>query len=130
MTTTPLDPAAIQEIRDRLAGATPGPWSPVTTGRWDHSNYVCREDLLGVAMQYALVWQAGDAEFIAHAPDDITALLAEVDRLVAELAAAQETSWKNTLAYAATALEGSSDNGDQYAAQQIRDRLADLAGDG
>lgn len=32
---------------------------------------------------------------------------------------------RDTLSYAATALEGSADNGDQYCAKQIRDALAD-----
>ena len=47
-------------------------------------------------------------------------LLAECDRLRAQ-------SWLNTLSYAATALEASADNGDRYAARQIRDYLAALA---
>jgi hypothetical protein len=33
------------------------------------------------------VWEGSDATFIAHAPTDIRALLAEVDRLRAELSA-------------------------------------------
>lgn len=36
------------------------------------------------------------------------------------------SAWVNTLGYAATALEASSDNGDQYAARQIRQHLAAL----
>lgn len=68
----------LDDIAARRAAATPGPWKATRTGRWEHDNYVTREDRLGVAMQYALVWQPGDAEFIAHAPEDIDALLAFV----------------------------------------------------
>ena len=50
-------------------------------------------------------------------------LLAECDRLRAQ-------SWLNTLSYAATALEASADNGDRYAARQIRDYLAALPSGG
>ena len=34
-----------------------------------------------------------------------------------------DNTWRNTLSYAATALEGSADSGDRYAAAQIRARL-------
>lgn len=58
-----------EEARALAGAATPGPWKPVTTGGWDHENFVVRSDDLGVAMQYALVWKAGDARLIAAAPD-------------------------------------------------------------
>lgn len=74
--------AFLDAVQARLEAATPGPWKPYRTGKWEHDNYVVREDLAGVAMQYALVWQPGDAELIAHAPSDLAALLAVVRALV------------------------------------------------
>jgi hypothetical protein len=44
--------------------------------------------------------------------------------LVEPPAKPEKSSWASTLSYAATALEASSDNGDRYAAKQIRDHLA------
>lgn len=88
----------LDAIAARLEAATPGPWKPHRTGKWEHDNYVVREDLTGVAMQYALVWQPGDADLIAHAPADLAALLA----VVREVAAANDRYMRGEIS--ATAL--------------------------
>lgn len=50
-------------------------------------------------------------------------LIVQHDEAVRERTEA-EASWLNNLRYAATALEGSADNGDRYCARLIRDHLA------
>lgn len=79
MTTLDLDP-----IRARLAAATPGPW--------DHNTAA---ELIQTEKGDAIVVPAwfgedlprwDDAELIAHAPADIAALVAEVERLRERLA--------------------------------------------
>lgn len=81
-TMTDLD---LAPIKARLAAATPGPWTWVC-----HSTAGVSEWTVFDAADHALAtnrhgWRP-DAEFIAHAPTDIAALLAEVERLRAELA--------------------------------------------
>ncbi|MGW7786008.1 hypothetical protein [Streptomyces tricolor] len=79
MTSTP--PLDLDAIRDRLDAATEGPWqrsedySDILTPEGDH---------------LASYFKAADGELIAHAPEDIARLLAEVRRLRAELAAERE----------------------------------------
>lgn len=85
MTALDLDP-----IRARLAAATPGPWYSewVPDDDWivvygqPHGAYVCPE--------VCTLTDDADAEFIAHAPADIAALLAEVERLREQLAEEDE----------------------------------------
>lgn len=111
--TAPLTPEREQEIRARANAATPGPWGIYDdeTGLFDIAadledtghGYRCR--------RYVGQLEAGqidndpthkewteeqdraqveaDAEFVAHAREDVPALLAEVDRLRAELAEAR-----------------------------------------
>ena len=78
-----LTDARLAAIRERLAAATPGPWEarvevhgvslvPLLTNKGH------------LAFAYGDGW-GDDAEFIAHAPTDVAALLAEVERLRAEL---------------------------------------------
>lgn len=86
----------VQEIRDRLEAATPGPWSysPASTG--NPSDGPTHHEVRSVSISddrtmYAIATtdynEMGylDAEFIAHAPDDIEFLLAEVERLQEDL---------------------------------------------
>ena len=69
----------LQAIEARLAAATPGPWS--------RSGYDVGQVVYGPGGQPDLIGPIStnsdieDAEFIAHAPKDIRALLAEVGRL-------------------------------------------------
>jgi hypothetical protein len=72
----------LDAIAARLEAATPGPWEPYRTRGWDHDNYVVRPDGQGVAMQYALVWAPGDADFIAHAPADLAAMHAALEAVL------------------------------------------------
>ncbi len=87
----------IAEIAARCEAATPGPWEWKTCG--DTNMYVEAECLKGVISleddypgypEYGehLIMELlqADADFIAHAREDIPALLAEVRRLQAQLA--------------------------------------------
>lgn len=75
----------VDEIRARLAAATPGPWvvEPVETGRFARSEarvvasggYV----LLGLGDGEAGQARVPNAEFIAHAREDMPHLLAALD---------------------------------------------------
>ena len=89
---TDLDLAA---IRERAEAATPGPWEwqPPSDEEWP----IADESLLSPGTgKYVLVgWgydasgiegETADREFIAHAREDIPALLDEIDRLNAKLA--------------------------------------------
>lgn len=102
MTTIDLD-----AIRQRLAAATPGPWGVgngthivrglQVTGR---GSFTCIQSIAEIDDEDdRLDWDhpdevevdpEDDAEFIAAARSDIPALLAEVDRLRVDLAAADE----------------------------------------
>jgi hypothetical protein len=85
----------LDAIRQREQAATEGPW--IHTGR----NHISTPDIHvdeanwgGEGLNgYRLVcdgdegaWRAADAEFIAHAREDIPALLAEIDRLRSQVA--------------------------------------------
>ena len=71
----------IQEIEARLAAATPGPWDVETIPETGESRVFVRSNtgdpMLDVSVAPHGV-RAEDAEFIAHAPEDIRALLDEV----------------------------------------------------
>jgi hypothetical protein len=59
----------LEDIKDRLAAATPGPWELIGGGEWiSPIGIPVAPDDGGVGPQ--------DAEFIAHAPTDIARLLA------------------------------------------------------
>ena len=95
MSTLDLEP-----IKERLAAATPGPWDADGTEVSQH--WSRPEPWLTIAtnevdcMAYCYggrgrgVERVEDAEFIAHAPEDIRALLAEVKRLQAQIDAVKE----------------------------------------
>lgn len=77
----------IAAIRERAERATPGPW------QWEmlRRGVMGADTLVAMAVwgdevteQYIAISDA-DAEFIAHAREDIPKLLAEIERLQAEL---------------------------------------------
>ena len=76
----------IQEIEARLEAATQGPWDVETIPETGESRVIVRSNtgdpMLDVSVAPHGV-RAEDAEFIAHAPEDIRALIAEVKRLEA-----------------------------------------------
>lgn len=104
-TTIPLSPERLAEIRERAAAATPGPWGTYDdgTGRYDIAaelqdtghGFTCRRQVAQTVDEPIdndpahRDWDAdedddqifADAEFIAHAREDLPALLAEVERL-------------------------------------------------
>jgi hypothetical protein len=80
-----------QAIRERCDAATPGPWKK---GRYTMSGRVQIDQSETAQKVNPLKWQRAticrelretDADFIEHARADIPALLAEVERLRAEL---------------------------------------------
>jgi len=64
----------LEPLKSRLAAATPGPWEA------DESRTVVRRPGSSDS-SVANVLEASDTELIAHAPADIAALIAEVERL-------------------------------------------------
>lgn len=78
----------IQPIKDRLAAATPGPWRCV---RDDPNEYVISiatvNDEILITMPNDVVCSTpeDDADLIANAPADLAALVAEVERLRAQI---------------------------------------------
>jgi hypothetical protein len=87
--TEPLD---LDPIRARLEAASPGPWRwedwgdpPVDHGRSAHtlaSDELSLTKAICTAAQATSMWKnPADADLIAHAPSDIAALIAEVERL-------------------------------------------------
>lgn len=88
----------LDEIRERLDAATPGPWRPDN----DEPGYVIAPDdpsgwdgyLIASTVDHdgGLFVQEHNAELIAHAPQDLADLLAEVERLRDELAKAREVT--------------------------------------
>ena len=78
MTRPPLD---LEAIRQRVEAATPGPWELIGGGE-----FVTGADVLVAPDDGGVT--ADNAIFIAHAREDVPALLAEVERLrdgIAEL---------------------------------------------
>lgn len=64
----------LQAIKARLAAAMPGPWT-IKRGR-----YVVSDRLL-YDVDTSCVYGGDNLVFIAHAPEDVAALIAEVERL-------------------------------------------------
>ena len=84
------DPLDLAPIRARLEAATPGPWSEAgSVPRAIVAAHNADINLLSLYTfgdgdgPYAVVASQDDAALIAHAPTDIAALLAEVERLQA-----------------------------------------------
>lgn len=87
MTSPAMEPGRLEEIRAREKAATEGPWEwnadegcfesvAATTYVHEHGGY-----------ERDFAQSTEDMDFIAHAREDIPALLAEVERLRAENAA-------------------------------------------
>ena len=81
-----MNDAELAAIEARAAAATPGPWVRIRDHRWASDIYVhadARHDVAGrpVARVNEHYTPDVDAEFIAHARQDVPALLAEVRRL-------------------------------------------------
>lgn len=76
-----LSPERLAEIVARLEAATPGPWR-VERDEPTLSRFVVDADgLLTIDFGYVGNANQPDARFVAHAREDVPALLAEVDRL-------------------------------------------------
>ena len=95
MSTLDLEP-----IKERLEAATPGPWSfhilpqPVgITAATIHSEHGPRETCWTVDLPPEIggMGTEKDAEFITHSPEDIAALLDEVERLRGQIDAVKKT---------------------------------------
>lgn len=111
-----MTPADLTAISERLRDATPGPWTRTKTpGREKSLNFLLsqfeasdgddlhgagvgapgktvEEECLSTAITGNGPTSEANAEFIAHAPADIAALLAEVERLRQSLAVAQQAT--------------------------------------
>lgn len=78
----------LDAIRERADAATKGPWHVEYCGERGYPQRVCNDAAVTVADTH---WGGGglapDAEFIAHAREDVPALLAEIQQLRAELEA-------------------------------------------
>lgn len=77
----------LNAIKERTSCATPGPWETTEDGygiitsyerEWDDTNPACQGHIISPLQG---ILEDHDAEFIAHAREDISDLLAEVDRL-------------------------------------------------
>ena len=72
----------IEAIKTRANAATQGPW---TQREIQDYSEIAIAGHSAIEQPLALVGSNGDADFIAHAPEDVAALLAEIERLTAEL---------------------------------------------
>ena len=84
-----LTPKQLKEIRERADKATPGEWEDETWGTYYTPEGIGLTSVGGI--RYVSSWEEfkqdkKDVEFIAHARQDIPALLDEVDRLNNKLA--------------------------------------------
>lgn len=83
--TEPLSAERIGEIVARAKAATPGPWRVET-----HAPTLCRlvvseDSTLSIDFGYVGNRTEAEAEFVAHAREDIDTLLDEIERLRGEL---------------------------------------------
>lgn len=63
----------VEEIKVRVEAATPSPWNLFGSVLYSEKKEICKMSSTRT-----------DAQFIAHAREDIPALISEVDRLTAE----------------------------------------------
>ena len=73
----------LEAIRARAEMATPGKWQAIKSDDGDTSIF----SINGRYIKLGDFEEKADADFIAHAPETIKALLAEVERQAAEIAA-------------------------------------------
>lgn len=109
MSNEPMTEERLAEIRGREKAATQGPWVAdehafsVTLGyNPDHkrthgygcgNNFVCDLNDGEYHEYYREAEQRANADFIAHAREDVSALLDEVERLRAEIARQENVIW-------------------------------------
>lgn len=107
----------LDAIKARAEAATPGPW----VREWAFStHFVVPEAAERVAdgnVARLKAHQRADAEFIAHAREDVPALLAEVERLRRELAAEQTRRGRARAAF---------DEFARTSAEELRQALAEV----
>ena len=83
-----MDRTRLDAIRARCEAATPGEWTAVWRGNTVKSHAVITK-IFGQSITGGISPRTGNAEFIAHARTDVPDLLAEIERLTAELAATE-----------------------------------------
>lgn len=90
MTTKPLTPAELGEIRERAEKATQGEWTPGTSAKGAAAVWtaISVTGSMQVAETGYAEFDHDNANFIAHSREDLPRLLAEVDRLKVERDAA------------------------------------------
>ena len=84
MASKPLTKVYLEEVRKRCEAATPGPWISFIEGR-DHTSgdsVIVRGINRSEEDLYLTGGTDADQDFIAHARQDITMLLDEIDRLL------------------------------------------------
>src|SRR5690606_2755660 len=88
-----MKPEELEAIRKRAEAATPGPWDvdiPMDVCGECENEYEIVESSVFLAPIVAELKIGANAEFIAHAREDVPKLLAEIDRLRNELTEARE----------------------------------------
>lgn len=99
----------LDAIKARLAAATPGPWQAQHGDIWDTRDdgapgiplFRANRESRSWGRRYANDEAVANAEFLEHAPSDIAALVAEVERLTAV-----EASLRSSLIRACNATDG------------------------
>jgi hypothetical protein len=83
----------LQEIKDRESKATEGPWVHLeNTPFWGEIRTANENSFTQIAVMPHLDDRTGDFNFIAFAREDIPALVAEVERLQAEIKQLKEVT--------------------------------------
>lgn len=77
----------LSEIEERVNKATAGPWTALGDGDWQDVSGFAHDFGCGCCQREDGNFVAADAQFIAHARQDVPELIAEVRRLRAENAA-------------------------------------------
>lgn len=86
-----MTPEELAEIERRLDAVTPGEWE---LSRYDHGGGRIW-DAATKRVLIADLYQEGDREFIAHARSDVPALIAELKRCQAVIAAVEDIAkWR------------------------------------
>jgi hypothetical protein len=92
----------LEAIRNRAEAATPGPWEDSYGAA---HGFVCDEPTQILGVQISSEHHIEDAAFIAHAREDVGALVAEVERLREMLHVIRITGPERESALAREALE-------------------------